>query len=109
MNAVDKHIEKAERFLQKEKLESALEELLDARKEDPGNDSIVLMIADVYQRMNRIKEYRQCYGFLFDKAVQAGDHSKALEFFKTLESLGAIEPKRFIGYAQLLEKQHPEE
>ena len=106
---MNKHLEKGERLLQGGKLEAALEEFLNARKEDPGNDEIVLKAADVYLRLNRLREGRQCYGYLFDKYVGRSDSLKALEFFHELEKMGPVEAKRQVACAQLLEKEKPEE
>ena len=106
MPVINKHLEKAERLLQKGKLDAALEEFLLARKEEPGNDAIVLEVADVYHRLNRVRECRQCYGYLFDKYAEKNDTSKAGEFFQKLQNLGPMEPKRLIAFAQVVEKQN---
>ena len=106
---MSKHLEKGERLLQGGKLEAALEEFLNARKEDPGNDEIVLKAADVYLRLNRLREARQCYGYLFDKYVERSDLMGAIEFFHELEKMGPIELKRQLACAQMLEKERPDE
>ncbi len=109
MPGINKHLEKADKYLQKGKLEQALEELLVARKEEPNEDSIVLSVADVYQRLNRAKDCRQCYAFLFDKYCERDDSQKALELFSKLKALGTVEPKRLVALAQLLDKHKPKE
>lgn len=109
MSGINKHLEKADRFLQKGKVEAALEELLLARQDEPGNDSIILALADTYQRLNRLVECRQCYGYLFDKYVERAAADKALGFFRKIQKMGAVEPKRLIACARLMEKQTPKE
>ena len=109
MAAINKHLEKAERLLQKGKFEGALEELLLARKDEPANDAIVLAVADTYQKLNRLKECRQCYGFLFDKYVEKNDSARALEFYAKLQKLGPPEPKRLMARASLIVKEKPQE
>jgi len=109
MPALNKHLEKADRFVQKGKFEAALDELLIARNEEPGNDEIVLAQADVYLRLNRARECRNCYGILFDKYAAKGESPKALEYFHKMRQLGPPEPKRLIACAHLIEKQSPNE
>jgi tetratricopeptide (TPR) repeat protein len=109
MAALNKHFEKAERLRQKGKFEQALEELLLARKDEPSNDEIVLAVADVYQRLGRPRECRQCYGFLFDKYLERKDPQRALEYFAKLQKLGAVDAKRLLACAKLFEKQQPKE
>ena len=78
MAAVNKHLEKAERLLQKGKPEGALQEFLIAWKEEPDNDAIVRTVAELYLQLNKMQECRQCYRFLFDKFVERSDASQAV-------------------------------
>jgi GGDEF domain-containing protein/tetratricopeptide (TPR) repeat protein len=109
MAVLNKHLEKAERLIHKGKLEDGLEELLLARKELPSDDSILLDIADTYQKLNRLRECRQCYGFLFDKYVEKNEPAKALEYFGKLQKLGPPEPRRLLARASLVVKDKPQE
>src|SRR5689334_3945100 len=104
MSVLNKHLEKAERLLQKGKLDGALEELLIARKEEPSNDAIVLVVADTYKKLNRLRECRQCYCQLFDKYAEKSDSIKALDYFDKLQKLGPPEPKRLVARALLVVK-----
>ena len=109
MPVSNKHLEKAEHFLQKGKLDAALAEFLVAWKEQPDNDAVVQTVADLYSRQNKLKECRQCYAYLCDKSVERNDGPKALEVFRKLQKLGPVEPKRLLACAQFLEKQKPQE
>ncbi|OFV95206.1 MAG: hypothetical protein A3F68_02495 [Acidobacteria bacterium RIFCSPLOWO2_12_FULL_54_10] len=104
---MNKHLEKAERYLQKGKLENALEELLLARKDEPKNESVVQSIADIYQRLNKLEECRQCYGFLFDIVSEKGEASRAADYIRKMQRLGAVEPRRLLRCAQLTESISP--
>ncbi|MBI2815829.1 MAG: GAF domain-containing protein [Acidobacteria bacterium] len=106
---VNKHLEKAERFLQKGKLEAAVEELLIARNEEPGNDEIILSLAEAYLHLNRPVDCRQCFAHLFDRYAERGDVDKAFDYFRRMQKLGVAEPKRLIACARLVEKQRPKE
>ena len=60
MASINKHIEKAERFLQKGRVDAALAEFLIAWKEEPDNDTLVQTVAELYLRQKKLKECRQC-------------------------------------------------
>ena len=109
MSGVNKHIEKAEKLLQKNKLEAALEEYLKAWKDEPSNDALVQTVADLYLRLNRIEESRKCYAYLFDKNVENNDLRGASDFYRRVQRFGPVDPPRMIRFAQLLEKPNPKE
>jgi len=109
MSATNKHVEKAARLLQKGKMEAALEEYLLAWKEEPTNDALVQLVADLYFRLNRFDEGRKCYAYLFDKYAENNEVTKAVESFRKVQRLGPVEPARLIRCAQLLEKAKPKE
>ena len=106
---MSKHLEKAERFLQKGKLEAALEEYLLAWKEDSTNDAVVQTVADLYQRLNKVNESRQCYEYLFDRNAEKSDATKTAEFLRKLQRLGPVEPNRLLRCARLAEATKPAE
>ncbi len=108
MPVANKHLEKADRLLQKGKLPAALAEFLLAWKEEPANDAIVYTVAELYQRLGKTKESRECYLFLYEKALERTDGQKVAELLRKMQMLGPVEPARLIAAAQLLEKQKPE-
>src|SRR3972149_5409391 len=108
MAVANKHIEKAERLLQKGKIEAALEEYLHAWQEEPDNDAIVCTVAELYQKLNKNVQSKECYVFLFDKAVERKDPQKVLELTRKMQVVGVLEPARLITAAQQLEKQRPD-
>jgi len=109
MSGVNKHIEKAEKLLQKNKMEAALEEYLQAWKEEPANDALVQTVADLYLRLNRLDESRKCFAYLFDKYAENNDLQGATDYFRKIQRFGAVAPARVIRFAQLLEKPNPKE
>jgi len=108
MAVANKHMEKAERLLQKGKIEAALEEYLQAWHDEPDNDAIVYTVAELYQKLNRTVQSKECYVFLFDKAVERNDPQKVMELTRKMQLVGVLEPSRLITAAQLLEKQRPD-
>ncbi|HWP85874.1 MAG TPA: hypothetical protein VNN17_11825, partial [Terriglobia bacterium] len=108
MAIANKHLEKAERLLQKGKMESALEEYLKAWQEEPENDAIVYTVAELYQSLNKNQQSKECYVFLFDKAVERNDAQKVLELTRKMQVVGMLEPARLLAAGKLLEKHRPE-
>src|SRR5688572_29596738 len=70
MSDISKRLEKAEKYLQKGKTESALEEYLGILHDDPGNDLVRQSAAELCVNLGRNQEAAQFLGTLFDK--QAG-------------------------------------
>ncbi|MBI3935226.1 MAG: GAF domain-containing protein [Acidobacteria bacterium] len=108
MAVANKHMEKAERLLQKGKIEAALEEYLLAWHEEPDNDAIVYTVAELYQKLNKNAQSKECYVFLFDKAVERNDPQKVMDLTRKMQLAGVMEPARLITAAQVLEKQRPD-
>lgn len=106
--AMNKHLEKAEKYFQKGKLDAALDEYLLAWKEDPANDSIVYTVADLYQTMKRSKEALECYNFLFEKAMERSDPQRAVELMRKMQVTGQVEPAKILRLAQSLEQPRPD-
>ncbi len=109
MPDISKRLERAEKYVQKGKLDSAIEEYLVAWKEDPGNNSVVEVVADLYQRQNQPKNALECLGYLFDKHVEEREGAKAIMVFRKMAKLGPQEPARMLAYANLQQKQKPDE
>src|SRR5262245_20560173 len=105
---MNKHLEKAEKYFQKGKLEAALDEYLLAWKDEPANDSIVHTVADLYQTMRRTKEAMECFNFLFEKALERNDPQKAVELMRKMQVTGQVESTKVMRLAQTLEKQRPD-
>lgn len=106
---MNKHLEKAEKYLQKGKLEAALEEYLQAWKDEPANDAIVFTVADLYQTMKRSKESLECFNFLFEKAMERNDGQKGAELLRKMQVAGPVEGAKLNRVGQLLEKQRPDQ
>ena len=72
MADISKRIEKAEKYLQKGKIDSALEEYLSILDEDPGNDAIRQTTADLFLQSNRSAEGAALLSELFDRQLASG-------------------------------------
>ena len=109
MPDISKRLEKAEKYLQKNRLNAAIEEYLAAWKEDPANDTVAEIVGDLYVRQNQAERALECYGYLFDKHTERNDGSKAILLFRKMAKLGAEDPARMLTLARFQEKQRPEE
>ena len=109
MPDISKRLEKAEKYLQKNRLNAAIEEYLAAWKEDPANDTVAEIVGDLYVRQNQAERALECYGHLFDKHTERNDGSKAILLFRKMAKLGEKDPARMLTLARFQEKQRPEE
>lgn len=107
MASTSKRVEKAEKYVQKGKLADALDEYLRAFQEDPSNDSLAEIIAELYLRLNQPKKAIDCYGYLFDKRVEQNDGRAALLMFRKMARLAPPDPARLLICARFQEKQKP--
>ena len=99
-----KRIEKAEKYLQKGKTESALEEYLGILEEDPNQDAVRSTAADLCLQLNRAADAAKHLGVLFDRQTGIGDVSKANITYKKLLKATTPTPEQSLRYGQLIEK-----
>lgn len=109
MPDISKRLERAEKYVQKNKLDSAIEEYLAAWKEDPDNDMVVELVAELYARQKSVKKALECYSYLFDKYTEHNDGPKTVLVFRKMAKLGAPDPARMLTVARFQEKQKPDE
>jgi uncharacterized protein HemY len=79
-----RRVERAEKLLQKGKTAEALEEYLLVLKDDPENDVVRQLSADLCLSLSRNKEAVQLLGDLFERQVSAGDATRASLTYKKL-------------------------
>jgi len=108
MADIAKRLEKAEKYLQKGKTESALEEYLEILQEDPNNEAVRNSAADLCITLNRGKDAAKLLSELFDHQAAIGDASKAAISYKKIARLGTPTVDQTYRYAQLVEKSNKE-
>jgi thioredoxin-like negative regulator of GroEL len=69
MADISKRVEKAEKLLQKGKVDSALEEYLSILDADPGNDTVRQTTADLFLQSHRGAEAAVLLSELFDRQL----------------------------------------
>ncbi|HXE90869.1 MAG TPA: GAF domain-containing protein [Terriglobales bacterium] len=99
-----KRIEKAEKYLQKGKTESALEEYLGILEDDPNQDAVRSTAADLCLQLNRTGDAAKLLGVLFERQAGIGDVSKANITYKKLLKATTPSPEQSLRYGQLVEK-----
>jgi diguanylate cyclase (GGDEF)-like protein len=98
-----KRIERAEKLLQKGKAAEALEEYLLALRDDPENDTVRQLAADLCLSQNRTADAVKLLGELFERQVNAGDATRASLTYKKLARHGSPTWEQKFRFGQLLE------
>jgi diguanylate cyclase (GGDEF)-like protein len=98
-----RRIERAEKLLQKGKAAEALEEYLQALRDDPENDTVRQLSADLCLSQNRGRDAVHLLGELFERQVNAGDATRASLTYKKLARHGNPTWEQKFRFGQLLE------
>jgi diguanylate cyclase (GGDEF)-like protein len=98
-----RRIERAEKLLQKGKAAEALEEYLLALRDDPENDTVRQLSADLCLSQNRGRDAVNLLGELFERQVNAGDATRASLTYKKLARHGSPTWEQKFRFGQLLE------
>src|SRR6201988_3000272 len=109
---VNKNLERAKKYLEKNKFEDAIEAYLAVIQESPQNVEAAQMLGDLYTRLDHPDRAAVYYGHLFELLVDPRDKSKAMAIYNRFlrNSLTPQPPERIARYAFLQQKQnHPEE
>jgi len=104
---VSKHLERAKRFLEKNRVEDAIEAYLAVMDEAPQHQEATQALGDLYTRADKPERAAIYYGNLFDLLVEPRDETKALAIYnRFLRSSPAQPPERIARYAFLQQKQN---
>jgi diguanylate cyclase (GGDEF)-like protein len=98
-----KRIERAEKLLQKGKAAEALEEYLLSLRDDPENDTVRQLAADLCLSQNRTHDAVRLLGELFERQVKAEDATRASLTYKKLARHGNPTWEQKFRFGQLLE------
>src|SRR5579872_7429787 len=100
---IGKRVERAEKLLQKGKTAEALEEYLLVLRDDPENDVVRQLAADLCLSLNRNPDAVRLLGDLFERQVTAGDATRASLTYKKLARHGSPTWQQKFRFGQLLE------
>src|SRR5579864_4507986 len=100
---IAKRVAQAEKLLQKGKTGDALDEYLQILLEDPENDNVRSMAADLCLSLSRTAEAVTLLGDLFERQVGLGDSTRASLTYKKLARHGNPTWQQKFRFGQLLE------
>jgi diguanylate cyclase (GGDEF)-like protein len=105
---VNKHLDRAKRFLEKNRVEDAIEAYLAVLDESPQHQEATQALGDLYARMDQPDRAAVYYGSLFDLLVEPKDETKALAIYNRFLRAGKLQqpPERIARYAFLQQKQN---
>ena len=101
-----RRIEKAEKLLQKGKTADALTEYLQILQDDPQNDNVRQMAADLCLSLNRGAQAVALLGELFERQVAAADATRASLTYKKLARYTNPSWEQKVRFGQLLEQSN---
>lgn len=105
---VSKHLDRAKRFLEKNRVEDAIEAYLAVLDEAPAHQEATQALGDLYTRLDQPDRAAVYYGMFFDLLVEPRDESKALAIYNRFLRNAAVQqpPERIARYAFLQQKQN---
>src|SRR6184192_2468486 len=105
---VNKHLDRAKRFLEKNRVEDAIQAYLAVLEEAPQHQEATQALGDLYARIDQADRAAVYYGMLFDLLIDPKEESKALAIYnRFLHSIPAQQaPERVARYAFLLQRQN---
>ena len=102
---VNKHLEKAKKSLERNKLVEAAEAYQSALNEAPSNQEALQGLGDIFTRLGRPDRAATHYGVLFDRLCDSRDDHKAMVLYTRALKGTQQPPERMARYALLLQKQ----
>jgi diguanylate cyclase (GGDEF)-like protein len=103
---VTKHLERAKRYLERNKLQEAAAEYLAVLEVIPRHQESVQALGDLYTRLNDPDRAAHFYGIQFDRLMETGDMAKAAAVFARFLKAAPQPPDRQASYAFLLQRQN---
>jgi diguanylate cyclase (GGDEF)-like protein len=105
---VTKNLERAKKYLEKNRVEDAIEAYLAVLDEVPQHQEATQALGDLYARMDQPDRAAVYYGLLFDLLVDPRDETKALAIYNRFlrSSPFPQPPERIARYAFLQQKQN---
>jgi diguanylate cyclase (GGDEF)-like protein len=105
---VSKHLDRAKRFLEKNRVEDAIEAYLAVLDDAPQHQEATQALGDLYARLDQPDRAAVYYGLLFDLLVEPREESKALAIYNRFLRSSAVPqpPERIARYAFLQQRQN---
>jgi GAF domain-containing protein/Tfp pilus assembly protein PilF len=104
MPDIDKLFEKAEKYLQRQKFEAALETYQEIYKYQPNDEEVLLNLGDLCLKLNRITEGVRFQSQLADLCVKRNDTTKAVATCRKILKVAPKDATTLMKLGGLLEK-----
>ena len=104
MPDIDKLYDKAERYLQKQRFESALETYLEIYKLEPQDIELLVTLGDLLLKLNRTAEALRLLSQLLDQYIRRNDSAKAVATCRKILKFSPQDVSGWTKLAALLEK-----
>jgi diguanylate cyclase (GGDEF)-like protein len=102
---VSKQLEKAQRYLERNKLAEAAEAYQSVLNDSPGNQEALQGLGDLFTRLGQPDRAATYYGVLFDRLYEGRDENKASVLYTRALRGTQQPPERMARYGLLLQKQ----
>ncbi|HXM94921.1 MAG TPA: diguanylate cyclase [Candidatus Dormibacteraeota bacterium] len=105
---VNKHLDRAKRFLEKNRAEDAIGAYLAVLEEAPQHQEATQALGDLYARTGQPDRAVVYYGLLFDLLVEPRDETKAVAIYNRFLRTSSVQqpPERIARYAFLQQRQN---
>src|SRR5271156_5836798 len=103
---INKHLDRARKSLEKNKLREAVSEYQAVLEEAPAHQEALQALADIHTRLNEPALAAEYYGIQFDRLVESGDGAKASAVFIRFLRTFPQPADRLMRFATLLQKQN---
>jgi diguanylate cyclase (GGDEF)-like protein len=102
---LEKSLERARKFLEKNKTNDAIESYLSVLNFAPGNPEAVQALGDLFTQKGDAARAAQYYGMIFDRMVEPRDEPKAIALYGRYLKTSEQPPERQARFAILLHRQ----
>src|SRR5208282_5659247 len=104
MPDLDKLYEKADKYLQRQKFEAAIETYQEILRYEPNDEEALVTLGDLCIKLNRTAEALRYQVQLADYYIKRGDNSKAIATYRKVLKLSPQDVVTLMKLAGLLEK-----
>ncbi len=104
MPDIDKLFEKAGKYLQKQKFESALETFQEIYKHEPNDEEVLVNLGDLSLKLNRTADGLRFQSQLVDLYIKSNDVPKAVATCRKILKVAPQDAATLVKMAPLLEK-----
>lgn len=103
---VTKHLERARKHLEKNKLQDAIADYQTVLEASPNHAEAIQMLSDLYVRAGDLVQAAYYFGLQFDRLAESGDTVRAAAIFTRYLKAYPQPGHRLVRYAFLLQKQN---